>query len=121
MRPACGVCRSTEHVEHPASLRKGSGERPTTPRPAFPVATHPLTPSLARDVPRVDAATADVERLARFLWNKNVHRAETYASTWLGLRHSEQERYRDHARAMVRDFDELEEILADLLDKGGRF
>lgn len=71
----------------------------------------PLTPSPARDVPRVDAATADVERLARFLYElTNTHERQLGAHQAIDL-----------ARAMVRDFDELEEILAEILTQGGRF
>jgi hypothetical protein len=80
----------------------------------------PLTPSPARDVPRVDPLTADVERFARFLYERraNVGRADC---EWDRADERIRNAWRDAARAMVRDLDELEEILAEIMVKGGRF
>jgi hypothetical protein len=122
-------------------LVKGSGERPTTSRPAFPVAERPrcvkcggvhrapecwpppadlepLTPSPARDVAtKIDPATIDVEELARFLFRHDgIPPCE-----WDGIYPGLQSIYRQNARAIVRDLDDLEPILARLYVASGRF
>lgn len=70
--------------------------------------------SPARDVPRVDPLTANVERLARFLYEHSPTNGWKRVP-WADASPMPGENYRDFARAMVRDFDELEEILAELL------
>jgi hypothetical protein len=62
--------------------------------------------------PRVDASTADVDRLAVFL-------IDTVAYKHIADVDLVDED--ETARAMVRRFDELEDILAELLMMAGRF
>jgi hypothetical protein len=74
-----------------------------------------LIPSPARDVPRIDPATADVARLATFMWDHIRPHLPAYHYRLRSDFGAE-----ETARAMVRDFDQLEEILGELLTKGGR-
>jgi hypothetical protein len=80
---------------------------------------------MARDMPRVDPITTDVERFARFLFlhRDGMKRRPVIGSglAWEDLLEPTRDAWRDAARAMVRDFDELEDILAELLQRGGRF
>lgn len=69
--------------------------------------------SPARDVPRIDPATVDVERLAQFLFE-----IECGEGGWEFLTELSADMYRDEARKMVRRFDELEEILSEILVNG---
>lgn len=66
----------------------------------------PGAPSPARDVPRVDPLTADVEKLADFM-EDHFRMTGGYFNP------------HETAREMVKNFDELEEILGEILNKGG--
>ncbi len=60
-----------------------------------------------------------MERLAEFIWNHSEKCADH--GLFAGQPNAFKDEARSDARAMVRDLPELEEILAEIMVKGGRF
>jgi hypothetical protein len=73
---------------------------------------------------RVDSSTANVEKLARYIHRHCAAKSMTRVTEWKALGPDgdrTRDAFRELARGMVRDFDQLEEILGELLSKSGRF
>jgi hypothetical protein len=70
---------------------------------------------------RVDAAVANVDRLAQFIYETEGNRESWDELIVSDTSHTAREQYRDHARNMIRRFNDLEDILADLLAEARRF